>query len=47
MLNEKDIQEILELAQVAEQKMKEATEMAMAVAQKCEGWHEAQHSVKP
>jgi hypothetical protein len=47
MLNEKDMQEILELAQVAEQKMKEATEMSMAMAQKCEGCHEAKQSVKP
>lgn len=47
VLDEKEMLEILELAKIAEQKMREASEMATAMAQKCHRWHEAKQSVKP
>ncbi len=42
VLDEKEMLEILELAKIAEQKMREAT----AMDQKCQRWHEAKQSVK-
>jgi hypothetical protein len=44
--DEKELLEILELAKIAEQKMREASEMATAMAQKCQSWYEAKQSVK-
>lgn len=44
--NEKELLEILEIARIAEQKMREASEMATAMAQKCQGWYEAKQAAK-
>ncbi|WP_019502967.1 hypothetical protein [Pseudanabaena sp. PCC 6802] len=45
-LDENEILEILELAKVAEQKMKEASEIATGMSEKCQSWYEAMRSVK-
>lgn len=39
--SDKELLEILELAKVGEQKLKEAAEMATALAQKYQRWYEA------
>ena len=44
--DEKELLEILELARIAEQKMREASDMATAMAQKCEGWYKAKQAQK-
>lgn len=44
--SDNELLEILELAKVAEQKMREASEMATAMAQKCQRWYEAKQSIK-
>lgn len=44
--DEKELLEVLELAKVAEQKMREASEMATALAEKCKSWYEAKQSIK-
>lgn len=46
VLDEKELLEILELAKIAEQKMREASEMATAMAQKYQSWYEAKQSIK-
>ncbi len=38
---EKELLEILELAKMSEQKLREASEMATAMAEKCQRWYEA------
>lgn len=41
-----ELLEMLELAKLGEQKLKEVAEMATALAQKCQRWHEAKQSIK-
>ena len=39
--NEKELLEILEIARVAEEKARVMSEMATALAEKCQRWYEA------
>lgn len=43
---EKELLEILELAKMSEQKLKEASEIATAMAEKCQRWYEAAQAQK-
>lgn len=43
---EKELLEILELAKMGEQKLREASEMATAMAKKCQHWYEAAQAKK-
>ena len=44
--SDRELLEILELAKLGEQKLKEVAEMATAMAQKYQSWYEAKQSVK-
>jgi hypothetical protein len=46
LLNEHEMLEILELAKFAERKMKEASEIATAMSEKCQSWYEVKESVE-
>jgi hypothetical protein len=46
ILDENEMLEIVELAKIAEQKMKEASEIATAMSEKCQSWYEVKKSVK-
>ncbi len=43
-LTEKQLQEILELAKIAEQKMRESSEGLAALANKCRRWYQNENT---